>query len=74
MLKGTTMMMIVLLMKVCIESSRDISFVFLLFWIATEGLSFVNNINNNYYYISILLREVLMAVWSRFFYVKIHFT
>jgi len=28
MLKGTTMMMIVLLMKVCIESSRDISFVF----------------------------------------------
>ena len=36
MLKGTTMMMIVLLMKVCIESSRDISFVFFLFWIATE--------------------------------------
>ena len=36
-LKGITMMMIVLLMKVCIESSRDNSFVFFLFWIATEG-------------------------------------
>ena len=31
------MVMIVLLMKVCIESSRHHSFVFYLFWIATEG-------------------------------------
>ena len=31
MLKGITMMMIVLLMKACIESSQDISFVFVLF-------------------------------------------
>ena len=38
MLTGITMMMIVLLMKACIESSRDISFVFFLFWITTEGI------------------------------------
>jgi len=35
MLKGATMIMIVLLMKACIESYRDISFVFFLFWITT---------------------------------------
>ena len=38
-LKGITMMMIVLLMKACIESSWDnIFFVFFLCWIATEGI------------------------------------
>jgi len=75
MLKGITMM-IVLLMKACIESSRDISFVFfpLSTWIPTEGI--YCNIHNNYYYtyIHILLRVVSMTVWSRFFYVKLHST
>ena len=74
MLKGITIMMIVLLMKVCIESSRDISFVFfpLSAWITTEGL-YINN-NNNYTYIYIFLRVVSMTEWSCFFYVKMHFT
>ena len=62
MLKGITMMIIVLLMKACIESSRDISFVFFYSsaWITTEGIYY--NINNNYYYtyIYILLRVVLI--------------
>jgi len=40
MLKGTTMMMIVLLMKACIESSLDNFLSFSLFWITTEGISF----------------------------------
>ena len=39
MLKGIKMMMIVLLMKVCIESRRNISFVFSFSWITTEGIS-----------------------------------
>ena len=37
-LKGITIMMFLLLMKVCIESSQDISFVFFNFWIAMEGI------------------------------------
>ena len=39
-LTGITMMMIVLLMKVCIESSRDNIFCLLLFsaWVTTEGI------------------------------------
>ena len=48
MLKGITMMMIVLLMEVYIESSRDNSFVFFpnSGWIPTEG---IYNNNNNIY-------------------------
>ena len=40
MLKGITIMMIVLLMKACIESSQDIGFVFfpLSVWIFMEGI------------------------------------
>ena len=77
MLKGITMMMmIVLLMNACIESSRDNNCVFFSFsaWIPTEDI--YNNNNNNYLYTYIyaLLRVVSMTVWSRFFYVKIHFT
>ena len=62
MLKGITMMIIVLLMKACIESSLDNFFVFFLFWITTEGLSFVNNINNNYYYTYIYIYILLRVV------------
>ena len=68
MLKGIMIMMIVLLMKVCIESSRSISSVSFSFsWITTEGIS--NNINNNYFYTYdyIFLRVVPMTVWSRFY-------
>ena len=77
MFKGITMMMIVLLMKACIESSRDNIFVFFPFsaWIPTGNI-YTNN-NNNYFYTYIyilFLRGVSMTVWSRFFYVQIHFT
>ena len=75
MLKGITMMIIVLLMKACIESSRDISFVFLPLsaWITTEGI--YNNINNNYYFTYIYLYIITGSFdrrWSRFFYVKFY--
>ena len=72
MLKGISMTMIVLLMKACIESSRDNFCLLPIF--GYYGGYFVNNINNNYFYtyIYILLRVVSMTVWSRFFYVKIH--
>ena len=75
MLKGITMMIIVLLMKACIESSRDISFVFLPLsaWITTEGI--YNNINNNYYFTYIYVYIITGSFdrrWSRFFYVKFY--
>ena len=51
MLKGITMMMIVLLMKACIESNWDISFVFFLLLFLGDyyrGYISYNNINNIY--------------------------